>query len=108
LIPINVPQEKIPLLTGVLGCVQGHLPFTYLGIPLGTTKPLVKDYAPLICRIERKLSASSVFLAYSGRLQLINSVISSLPTYYMCTLSMPKTVVEIIDKFRKKLPMEGK
>ena len=107
LIPINVPQEKIPLLTGVLGCVQGHLPFTYLGIPLGTTKPLVKDYAPLICRIERKLSASSVFLAYSGRLQLINSVISSLPTYYMCTLSMPKTVVEIIDKFRKKCLWRG-
>jgi hypothetical protein len=49
LIPINVPTEKVPLLTGVFGCVEGQLPFTYLGIPLGTTKPLVKDYAPLIC-----------------------------------------------------------
>jgi len=68
LIPINVPSHKVPLLTGVFGCVEGQLPFTYLGIPLGTTKPLVKDYAPLICRVERKLFASSVFLSYSGRL----------------------------------------
>lgn len=101
LIPINVPTHRIPLPTGVFGCVQGQLPFTYLGMPLGTTKPLVKDYAPLVCRIERKLSASSVFLSYSGRLQLINSVISSLPTYFMCSLSLPKTVIAIIDKFRK-------
>jgi hypothetical protein len=64
LIPINVPSHRVPLLTGVFGCSEGKLPFTYLGIPLGTTKPLVRDYAPLICRIERKLSASSMFLSY--------------------------------------------
>jgi len=27
LIPINVPTEKVPLLTGVFGCVEGQLPF---------------------------------------------------------------------------------
>jgi hypothetical protein len=107
LIPINVPSHKVPLLTGVFGCTEGQLPFTYLGLPLGTTKPLVKDYAPLICRVERKLSASSVYLSYSGRLQLVNSVISSLPTYYMCTLSLPKTVIEVIDKFRKNCLWRG-
>jgi hypothetical protein len=60
LIPINVPSHKVPLLTGVFGYVEGQLPFTYLGIPLGTTKPFIKDYAPLIYRVERKLSTSSV------------------------------------------------
>jgi len=107
LIPINVPSQKVPLLTGVFGCTEGQLPFTYLGIPLGTTKPLIKDYAPLICRVERKLSASSIFLSYSGRLQLVNSVVSSLPTYFMCTLSLPKTVIEIIDKYRKNCLWRG-
>jgi hypothetical protein len=68
LIPINVPEPKITDITQVLGCIRGQLPFTYLGLPLGTTKPLVKDYAPLICRVERKLSASYVFLNYAGRL----------------------------------------
>jgi len=107
LIPINVPAEKVPLLTGVFGCIQRQLPFTYLGIPHGTTKPLVKDYAPLVCRVERKLSASSIYLSYSGRLQLINSIISTLPTYFMCTLQLPKTVVDIIDKFRKNCLWRG-
>jgi hypothetical protein len=107
LIPINVPNHKVPLLTGVFGCVQGQLPFTYLGIPLGTTKPQVKDFAPLICRIERKLSASSVFVSYSGRLQLINYVVSSLPTYFMCSLSLPKTIIAIIEKFRKSCLWRG-
>jgi hypothetical protein len=83
LIPINVPSHKVPLLIGVFGCIEGQLPFTYLGIPHGTTKPLVKDYAPLICRIERKFSDSSIYLTYTGSLQLVNSVISSLPTYFM-------------------------
>ena len=107
LIPINVSQDRVPILTQTFGCAQGSLPFTYLGKPLGTTKPLVKDYAPLICRIERKLSGSSSFLNYAGRLQLVNSVISTLPTYYMCTLSLPQAVIEMIDKFQKKCLWRG-
>ena len=67
MVPINVRSNRIPLLTGVFGCLEGRLPFRYLGIPLGTTKPLVKDYAPLFCRTKRKLSASLVYLPYSRR-----------------------------------------
>jgi hypothetical protein len=88
--------------------VVGSFPFTYLGLPLDLTKALVKDYALLICRIERKLSASSQFLTYAGRLHLINSVISSLPTYFMCTLKLPATVIEIIDKHRRNYLWRGK
>ena len=87
LVPINIDQEKAGSLANAFGCTVGSFPFTYLGLPLGLTKPQVKDYAPLICRIERKLSANSQFLSYAGRLQLVNSVISSLPTYYMCSLN---------------------
>ena len=86
---------------------MGSFPFTYLGLPLGLTKLQVKDYAPLICRIERRLSASSRFLSYASRLQLVNSVISSLPTYYMCSLKLPATVIEIIDKHRKNCLWRG-
>ena len=35
-------------------------------------------------------------------LVLVNSVLSSLPTYYMCTLVIPKGVIEIIDKARRR------
>jgi hypothetical protein len=88
LVPINIGQEKVSSLASAFGCMVGTFPFTYLGLCLGLTKPQVKDYAPLICRIERRLSESSQFLSYAGRLQLVNSVISSLPTYYMCSLNL--------------------
>lgn len=85
---------------------MGSFPFAYLGLPLGTTKPQAKDFAPLISRVERWLSASSQFLTYAGRLQLVNFVLSCLPTYFMCTLKLPVAVIDAIDKFRKKLSME--
>jgi hypothetical protein len=75
---------------------------------MGLTKPPVKDYAPLICRIERKMAAASLHLSYAGRLQLVNSVLSSLPTYYMCTLKLPITVIDIIDKHRKNCLWRGR
>lgn len=52
LVPVNAPQDKVPHLSGVFGCSIGELPFTYLGIPLGTTKPLVKDFAPLFVELK--------------------------------------------------------
>jgi hypothetical protein len=108
LVPINIDDNHASLLANAFGCVVGSFPFTYLSLPLGLTKPQVKDYAPLICRIERKLSASSQFLTYAGRLQLINSVISSLSSYFMCTLKLPATVTEIIDKHRRNCLWRGK
>jgi hypothetical protein len=47
------------------------------------------------------MSATSLHLSLAGRLQLVNFVISSLPTYYMCTLKIPITVIEISNKYRK-------
>ena len=42
LVPLNVPITQLHSLLNVLGCQQGHFPFTYLGVPLGTTKPKLK------------------------------------------------------------------
>jgi hypothetical protein len=108
LVPINISSERANSLAQSFGCTVGSFPFTYLGLPMGLTKPQVKDYAPLICRIERKMVAASLHLSYAGRLQLVNSVLSSLPTYYMCTLKLPITVIDIIDKHRKNCLWRGR
>lgn len=108
LVPINIDQDRATALANTFGSIVGSFPFTYLGLPMGLTKPLVKDFAPLICRIERRMSATSQFLSQAGRLQLVNSVISSLPTYHMCSLKLPVTVVEIIDKYRKNCLWRGR
>jgi hypothetical protein len=59
LVPININAQKTYSLAASFGCMVGSFPFTYLGLPLGLTKPLVRDFAPLICRVERRLAASS-------------------------------------------------
>jgi len=63
--------------------------FTYLGLPLGTTKPSVQDFSPLLSRIERRMSGFSRLLSYDVRLILVNVVLSALPTFYMCSLKIP-------------------
>ena len=40
-------------------------------------------------------------------LQLVNSVLSSLPTYYMCSIKLPVIVIEVIDKHRKNYLWRG-
>ena len=77
------------------------MPFTYLGLPLGTTKPSVQDFSPLLNRIERKMSGFSRLLSYDGRLILVNAILSALPTFYMCSLKIPPQVVRQIDLYRK-------
>jgi hypothetical protein len=52
-VPINVSEEKTNILAGTLGFQIGTMPFTYLGLHLGTTKPLVKDFMPILSRIEK-------------------------------------------------------
>jgi hypothetical protein len=101
LVPLNISLENAQLLAGVFGCKIESLPFTYLGLPLGTTKPRVEHYGPIMNKIERKLTATSNFLTHAGRLQIVNSVLSSLPTYTMCTLEVPVAVIECIDRARR-------
>lgn len=77
------------------------LTFYLLRLALSITKPSVADFWPLVSKCERRLVAFSSFLSDAGRLELTNVVLSSLPTYAMCTFLLPKTVIKQIDKFRK-------
>jgi hypothetical protein len=77
------------------------MPFTYFGLPMGTTKSRVEHFAPLMNRVERQLTTISSMLTQAGKLQLVNSVISSLPTYNMCSMAAPITVLENIDRARR-------
>jgi hypothetical protein len=101
LVPINTDSKKTKLLAGLFGCKIESLPFTYLGLPMGTTKPRVEHYGPIMSKIERKVTSISSMLSHAGRLQLVNSVLSSLPTYAMCTLQVPAAVLEYIDTARR-------
>ena len=102
MIPINVSAENLASLAATFGCQIASLPFTYLGLPMGTTKPRMEDLTPLMDRVERRLTACSTFLSFSGRLQMINYVLTPTVTYAMCSLKLPIAVIENIDRARKQ------
>ena len=89
LVPINMSDARTSHLANAFGCKVGTMPFTYLGLPLGTIKPSLQEFSPLLTRIEKRLSGTSKFLSYNGRLILVNLVLSALPTFYMCCLKLP-------------------
>jgi hypothetical protein len=107
IVPINVSPEKMQILAGTLGCQIGSLPFTYLGPALGITKPKIEEFAPLLDRVERKLTACSILLSYSRRVEYINTVITPTVTYAMCTFKLHKGVIHGVHRIRKQCLWRG-
>ena len=68
---------------------------------MGTTKPRMEDLTPLMDRIERRLSACSSLLSYTGRLEMINSATTPTVTY------SPIGVIDNIDRARKQCLWRG-
>jgi hypothetical protein len=89
------------ILAQTFGCNIGTYPFTYLGLPLGPNKPNVEDMLPLVQRIERRLVSTSNFLNQAGRLEMVNSVLSSLATFYMTIIKLSPTIRRMTDNYRK-------
>jgi hypothetical protein len=83
------------------------LPFTYLGLPVGTTKQSIQDFLPLVQRVERKLISTAAFLSQAGKLEMVNSVLSSTMVYHCCTLKLHKGVIKQLDKYRKHCLWKG-
>jgi hypothetical protein len=104
---ISMSAERLQHLASTFGCQTGSLPFTYLGLPMGTTKPRIDDLSPIMDRVEQRLSACSTWLSYSGRLQMINSAITPIVTYTLCTIKVPKGFIENIDRARKQWLWRG-
>ena len=51
MVPINISDDRLNSLAAIFGCSVGSLPFTYLGLPLGTSRPSMNDLTPLMSHI---------------------------------------------------------
>lgn len=71
-----------PEAAGTLNCERGLLPIMYLGIPIPGRRLRKLDWEGLISKIRKRLSSWKVkHLSLGGRLTLVNSVLSAIPTY---------------------------
>jgi hypothetical protein len=66
---------------------------TYLGLPLGANFKSKLIWDPILEKMERKLSSwQRMYLSKEGRITLIKSTLSSLPTYFMSLFPIPVSV----------------
>jgi hypothetical protein len=101
LVPINISDDKAMHLTNTIGCQVSQMPFTYLGLPLGTTRSSVEDFQPLLHKIKKCLLGLNILLSYYGRLTYVNSIVSALPTFFMCAFKIPVKILDQVDKYHK-------
>ncbi|KAK9735282.1 hypothetical protein RND81_04G196200 [Saponaria officinalis] len=79
--------------------VAGTIPFKYLGVPLHSSR-LTKDmFSVLIEKIRGKIKHwSTNLLSYVGKVQLLNSVIFGLESFWCASFLLPKGIIDDIDK----------
>jgi hypothetical protein len=62
MVPIIVQPERLNHMVFTFNCVAGSLPFTYMGLPLRSSKPTIQECLPLVYRVERRLISTAMFL----------------------------------------------
>ena len=96
--------ENLNVLTRVLCCRVGSLPMTYLGMPLGAHYKDSSIWNPIIEKMERRLSGwKHIYLSKGGRLTLLKSALSSLPTYFLSLFTIPQAVVARLERIQRNL-----
>ena len=79
-------------LARILCCKVGRLPMSYLGMPLGAHFKDASIWNPILERVEKKLANwKRLYLSKGGRLTLLKSTLSSLPTYFYRYLQFRNT-----------------
>ncbi|XP_066317643.1 uncharacterized protein [Miscanthus floridulus] len=56
LVPMHVPQDRLERIVWLLQCQQASFPQVYLGLPLSNVKLNLAAFAPLISKVDRRLS----------------------------------------------------
>jgi hypothetical protein len=86
---------------GLLGCGTGDLPLKYLGLPLGTSFELKTMWVELEELMSWRLAHwKRSYLSKVGRVTLIKSTLSNLPTYMLSLFPIPAHVAKHIEKIQ--------
>ena len=92
----------------IFQCTSSSFPMHYLGLPLHTQKLRKKDWFFLIDKIEKRLQNwKGSLLSIGGRVTLLNSVLSSIPLYFLSVYKIPKFVIKKIDQIRCRFLWQG-
>nr|XP_017239798.1 PREDICTED: uncharacterized protein LOC108212584 [Daucus carota subsp. sativus] len=105
----NVDQAVIHNALNLTGFQLGTLPFRYLGLPLISSRVRLLDCNILIQRICNRIDSwTNGFLRFSGRLQLLKTVLFGMQNFWASHLFLPKCVLLKIQSLFAKFLWSGK
>ena len=100
-----VPVGDVPHieeLKHLLGCKQSGLPMQYLGLLLGATFKEMAIWNPVLERVEKRLASwKRLYLSKDGKITLIKSTLSSIPTYFLSLFPIPAKVANRLEKLQR-------
>ena len=83
-------------------------PITYLGLPLTLGRLKMVHVQGTVDKSRTKLAGwQGRLLNPAGRRELVSSVLSSIPTYLMASMKVPRQLKEDIDKIRRRFLWAG-
>lgn len=86
-----------------LGMTEAQLPISYLGLPLFSSRLHISDCAGLLDKIRKKFNSwncSSILMA--GRVELLNSTINNMHSFWSNAFLIPKTCLSAIETLMRK------
>lgn len=98
LVPINITEERVVQLANMVGCKRECMPFTYLGLPMGSTRPKIDDLMPMVSRLDKRLSSISTMMSYPGRSVHLKAMVSALPIFAVCCIRLPLSTLDHFEK----------
>ncbi|KAL5543250.1 hypothetical protein UlMin_010960 [Ulmus minor] len=100
---ISLTEEEVGVLASEVGCEKGSWPMKYLGLPLRGNLNSAEFWNPVIEKVSKRLDGwKKAFLSKGGRLTLIQSVLSSISTYYMSLFKLPRVVAASLEKMMRE------
>ena len=108
LLGMGVAEDIVVSLVDSVGCEVGEWPITYLGMPLGGNPCCRSFWEPVISKVSKRLDGwKRGFLSKGGRLTLIESVLSAIPTYFLSLFRIPSGVAKELEKIMRNFLWKG-
>ncbi|RVW19550.1 putative ribonuclease H protein [Vitis vinifera] len=92
----------------VLDCKASDWPILYLGLPLGGNPTACGFWDPVIERISRRLDGwQKAYLSFGGRITLLHSCLSHIPSYFLSLFKIPASVAAKIERMQRDFLWSG-